>query len=100
MGDESFLQGVEPDAVLPAFGQTFDGGDALAMGALGRIDAGQHRVTVHHDRAGTAFGLVAADLGAGQAQAIAQQVRQGFPWKRRQLVFLAVNGKRDVLIHG
>jgi len=54
----------------------FDGGDAFAL-RLGQQDvAGFHRTAIHHDRASTALGGIAAHMGAGEPEIFANRVDQ------------------------
>ena len=57
---------------LPLVRQPFDGEDLRSLGFERRVDAGVDALPIDEDGAGSAFGLVAADLRAGQAQVIAQ----------------------------
>ena len=65
-----------------AVGQTLDGGDRPAGGLTDRGQAGAHRDAVDQDGAGTAVAGIAADLGAGEPQVLAQHLRQS-PHRRR-----------------
>ncbi len=78
------------------FRQTFDGQDFFTGGFGSRVGASQHRLTIHQDGAGAAFGFIAADFGAGQVQTLAQQINQHFTglWVERERV--AINDK----LHG
>ena len=58
------------------FGQTFDGDDGAALGLHGQHVAAFDRRAVHVDGAGAALRGVAATVGAGEAQRVAQEVRE------------------------
>ena len=51
-----------------------DGGDLLAVDADGEEETGPHRLAVDEHRAGAADAVLAADVGAGQPQVVAQRV--------------------------
>ncbi len=63
-------------AVQPVGGEALDGGDVAADGGGGRRQAGADRLSVQQHGAGAAVAGVAADLGAGQAQHLAERVRE------------------------
>ena len=65
-------------------GQPFDGGDGVALGADGRVDAAVHRRAVHVHGAGTAVAAVAALLDA-QVALLAQERPQALAGARREL---------------
>ncbi len=79
---EGELQRVEGTAL----GQALDRDDLAARRLPGGHEAGANLLAVHQHRAGAAVARVAADLGAGQAQLLAQDLGQ--PCRRR-------DGKRD-----
>ena len=72
MFDEGFLHRIE----LVALGQAFDGENLFAFHPHGELAARIHVATVDNHRAGAAFAAVAADLGAGETQLIAQHLGQ------------------------
>ena len=57
-------------------GQAFDGADLAAGGGGGGHQARGDEPAVDLDRAGSALALLAAVLGAGEAEAFAQHVEQ------------------------
>ena len=57
-------------------GHTLDGGDRRAFGLHRQDVAAFDHPTVEMDGAGTALGSVATDMGAGQAQHIANEIDQ------------------------
>ncbi len=59
--------------------QPLDGGDLVAVGLHGEHRAALHRRAVEEHGAGAAVGGVAAGVGAGQPEALAQQVGQQQP---------------------
>ena len=78
--DEGLLDGVE----LVVVAQALDGVHPAALGLERRVDAGGHRLAVHQDGAGAALALAAADLGADEAQPVAQHVGQHLAGARRR----------------
>ena len=80
-------------------GQPFDREDRLAVRALGRIHAGEDRFAIHQHRARAALGFFAGDLGAGQPQTMTKEIGERLAGDRRQVVLLAVNGKRELCFH-
>ena len=73
---ESLLKTVQ--LARSRIGQTFDGGDLRTVAVHGQHHAGSNRLTVHNHRAGAASALIAAELYARQAQAVAQGMHQRF----------------------
>ena len=61
---------------LPSCSSPSTVSDLAAVGLDGEHRAGLHRLAVEQDGAGAAVGGVAADVGAGQAQVLAQEVDQ------------------------
>ena len=59
-----------------------------------------HGRAVHQHRAGAAVAVAAAFLGAGQAQAVAQQLEQGVARVGEHLALLAVDGAGEQRLHG
>ena len=80
---------------LVAVGQAFDGRDLGAGVHDGEGEAGVNAPAVDQDGAGAALAVVAALLGAGQAQVLAQGVEQRDARLQLQLVLLAVDLQRD-----
>ena len=62
-----------------AVGEALDGLDLGAVEADGEREAGVDPPAVDEDGAGAALAAVAALLGAGERQAVAQQVEEGHP---------------------
>jgi len=93
MDDEGFLQRVQAGLSILRAGQAFDRYDLLPFGAFSRIGTRQDRLAVNQHGATAAFGFVAADLGAGQAQPAPEQLGQRFAGLRRQADFLVINCK-------
>ena len=60
-------------------GQALDGGDLRAVGADREQEAGADRGAVQQDRAGAAHPVLAAHVGAGQPQVVAEAVGQQPP---------------------
>ncbi len=67
---ETLLQRVQ----LAAGAEAFDGGDVAPAHLHGQHQAGLHDFAVHQHGAGAADAGLAAALGAGQVQVVAQQV--------------------------
>src|SRR5215471_5521594 len=72
---EGFLHRMQ----LAVLSQAFDGHDGGAVGLHGQDRAGLDRVAVHQHRAGAALARIAADVGSGQTQRLAQEMRQEKP---------------------
>ena len=72
---EGFLQGRE----LGVTGEPFDGHDLGALGLHREHQAGAHGCAVDENRAGAAHAVLAAHMGAGQPQMMAQAIRQREP---------------------
>ena len=70
--DEGLLERVQPVAA----GQALDGDDLLAVDVPHGRRAGAHGLVVDEHRAGAAQGLAAAELGAGEAEVVAQHPQQ------------------------
>jgi hypothetical protein len=62
------------------------------LGAQRGDEAGKYRLAVHNDRAGPALALVAADLGPGQPQAIAEDIDQELVGSDLDSDFAVVDG--------
>ncbi|MGY3427515.1 hypothetical protein ACVWZW_008019 [Bradyrhizobium sp. F1.13.4] len=77
---------------LVALGDAFDRGDAGAVGLSRQHGAGFDRLAVHMDDAGAALAGVAADMGSGEVEVVAQQLNQ-------QRAVLDVNGN-SLAVHG
>src|SRR6267378_2123362 len=58
------------------FGETLDGGDAVAVRLHGIHEAGTHRLAVEHHRARSADTVLAADVRPGKEQFFTQPVHQ------------------------
>ena len=91
MFDEPLLQRVQPVAV----GQPFDRGHLPAVGPDRELAAGVDGGAVEPDRAGAALAPVAANLGSGQTQVVAQNLGQCPAVLDLEGVCLAVDTQRD-----
>ena len=80
---------------LPPAGKSLDGHHLPAGALAGGDDAGADLLAVEQHRAGAAVAGMAADLGAGQAEFVAQQVRQAPARIECDLQRLAVHAQRD-----
>src|SRR5262249_29730773 len=89
--DERGLHRVQTAAI----GQAFDGGNARAFGLHGQREARVHPATVDVDRAGAALPVIAALLGSGEAEPLAQGVEQGDARLERQSMLLPVDAQYD-----
>jgi len=97
VGDERLLQRVEPfRPVRVVAGQPFHGDDRAALGLEGRVVTGEHRHAIHLDGADAALRFVAADLGAGQAEIVAQDFGQGARFGHVQGAGTSVDGEGEV----
>ena len=75
--------------------QPFDGGDRAAFALAAGDEAGADRLAVEQHRAGAAIAGVAADLGAGQAELVAQHGRQPRTAARRPTTGAPLTVKRS-----
>ena len=78
MAQEGFLQ-LGEHAIRR---QPFDGDDIAALDLAQRHQAGADLLAIQQHRAGAAIAGIAADLGAGQAEILAQHIGQA-PDRRR-----------------
>ena len=77
---------------LPALRcQAFHGGDLHAVSLHGKHAAGAHRVAAQQHRASPAHAVLAAHMGAGQPQVVAQKVHQRSAWLDIACLRYAVN---------
>ncbi len=60
-------------------GQPFDGNDLGALGLNRQHEAGTHGRAIDNDRAGAAHAVLAADMGSGEPQMVAQAIRERQP---------------------
>src|SRR5207237_8105878 len=74
-----------------------DGGDRRALGLHGEDGAGLHGFAVDQHGAGAAMRGVAADVRAGQAEGLAQEVDEEQPRLDLDAVGNAVDGQLDVM---
>src|SRR5262245_12868238 len=75
--------------------ESFHRHELLAPGLDGEDRAGFHGAAVHQDRAGAAVGSVAADVGTGQPQHVAEHVHQQEARLDVGLVLLPVDRELD-----
>src|SRR5437899_11440440 len=90
---ERLLDRVQLSVLLQAFHR----GDLRALGLDGEDRARLHRIAVEQHRAGAAVRGVAADVRAGQAQVLAEQVDEQQPRLDLHAVRSAVDGQLDVM---
>src|SRR4030095_459087 len=92
LGHEAFLEGVEGAVLFGAFH-----GHDLALVRLHREHRARlHGASVEDDRAGPAMRGVAADMGAGEAEHLADEVDEEEPGLDVGLVLLTVDRHLDV----
>src|SRR5712691_11736138 len=89
---ERGLQWVQLGAVC----EPLHGFDRPPFAIEGKREAGEHRHAFHQHRAGAAFAELAAVLGAGQVQVLAQHFEQRLVRGERNLLLLAVHAQREV----
>ena len=80
---------------LTAAGQALDRADVGAVRLDGQDDAGADAGAVQQHRAGAADAMLAADVGAGQAKVLAEEVDEKPPGLHLGHVRLAVDGQAD-----
>ncbi len=83
------------DGQLTLCRKTLDSRDLGAVGLHGERHAALHGLTVEMHRAGTAVARVAADMGTGQPEVVADEVHQQAPRGDLQLDLLPVDLERD-----
>ena len=76
--------------------EAFNGFDAAAVGLHREHQAGAHAVAVEKHGAGAADAVFAADMGAGEAKRMAQEIGEQQPRLHRGRESLAVDGHGDV----
>ena len=76
-------------------GDALDGGDLAAVGLHREDQAGAHRLPVEQDGARAADAVLAAQVGAGELAALAQEVGQGQPGLDRRPPQPPVDGDLD-----
>jgi hypothetical protein len=92
MVDEGLLDRVQRIAVR----QPLDGRDLTAVDGGGKHHAGIHPPAIEVDGAGAALAEIAALLGAGEAEPLAQGVEQGDACVHRQAMLVPVDADRNV----
>ena len=73
-----------------------DGFDAAAVGLHREHQAGAHAVTVKKDGAGAEDAVLAADVSAGEAERVAEEIRKQQSRLHRGRESLTVDGHGDV----
>src|SRR5712691_1366690 len=81
--------------LLVARRDALDGEDVVAVRLHREHQAGARRIAVEQDGAGAAHAVLAAEMGAGQAEIVADEIRQRDADLDLLLVPLAVDGQRD-----
>ena len=93
MGEEGFLQGRQPTV---AVAKALDRLDPPALDLAHGDEAGAGLPSVEQHRAGATVARVAADLGAGEIEIVAQRCRQPRDGRTAPLGRTAVQGERDL----
>jgi len=75
--------------------QPFDRGHARSVAGDGVGDAGARRHVVEQQRACPAYAVLAAEMGAGQIETVAQKISEMGGAARRRLDGARVHGERD-----
>ena len=107
-GAEAALQGIAPlERILQVgdgagIGHALDGLDRGAVALHRKHEAAAHHGAVEQHRAGAAHALLAADMAAGQAEVIAQEIDQRLARLDALTHVLAIHAQTDVEItfHG
>src|SRR5258708_37810451 len=73
-----------------------DGEEIVAVRLHGEHQARARRAAVHQDRAGAAYAVLAAEMGAGEAELMADEIRERDADLHFLLVALAVDRQRDL----
>jgi len=94
--DDALLNGMQRAV---GFGEAFDGGDVFAARAVGENRTGVVRHVIEKHGAGAAFGTVATELGAGEAEFVAQRGGQRLLLHDIDAPLLAVDVQRDQSLH-
>ena len=88
---EGLLQRVEPAAV----GHALDGLDLASLALDGQRQAGEHRLAVDQHGARAALAQLAAVLGAGEVELLAQHLEQGLVRRREDIALFPVDLERQ-----
>ena len=81
---------------VAGIGNAFDGLDRGAVALHGEHKAAAHHVAVEPHRAGAAYALFAADMGAGEAKIVAQEIDQRLSRLDARGNVLAVHVQNDI----
>ena len=76
--------------------KTLDRGDLMPVRLHGEHQARARGEVIEQDRAGAADAVLAAEMRAGEAEAVAQEIGERQPHLDLVLVALAVDGQRDL----
>ena len=85
--DESSLHGMQ----IISFGESLDGGDLVAIVHDSKTEAGVHSRAVNENGTSATLAMIAALLGSGQAEPLAEKVKNGSSRIDLQVMFLAVD---------
>src|SRR5258708_5074053 len=77
-----------------------DGHDLVAVGLHREHQARPRRIAVEQNRAGAAHAVLAAEMGAGEAELMAQKIRKRHPHRHGRLLALDGDGDGSRLAHG
>jgi hypothetical protein len=72
--------------------QRFDRQDVVSVRLHGEHQAGADRLSIEQDRARAAYAMLTADVCAGQAKLVAQEIAQQQAWLDGAFVWSAING--------
>ncbi len=95
LGDERLLQRVHGAVRC----QPLDGRYLAAVGGDRQHQTRLHRLAVEEDRAGAAVAEVAAPLGTGEPEVVAQQLEKGDVGSHRNAVGIAVDREMNYSLH-
>src|SRR4030095_1650337 len=88
---EGLLEGVKAAGLR----HPFDGRDAAPLDLDGQHEAGEHGLAVHEHGAGAALPELAAVLGPGEPEVLAEHLQEGLVDRRERLAGLVVDGQGD-----
>src|SRR3954451_357314 len=94
MTTECCLQNREPTGLRR---KALDRADASAVGLHGEREAGARRYAIDLDGAGTAHAMLAADMGAGETETVAQEIGEQHAWFGVGLMRAAVDFQTDCM---
>jgi len=96
MRDERLLEGMQVVATLR---QPFDGDDLSLLVRDGEGQAAIDASAIEQDGAGTALPMIAALLGAGESEPLAQRIQQRRARIDNKRMFCPVHPQSDLKVH-